>query len=298
MIPYHTRIAPSPTGFAHIGTIRTALFNYLAAKQTGGQFTLRIDDTDTNRNNEEAVQPIYDALRWLGLQWDDTFRQSSRTDIYKEAAHKLLEAGLAVRLDNGAIALLWNDEIPRAWHDSIAGEIKITDTNIEQIHGRTILLKGDEHGNAPIYQFTSTFDDWDTDISYVIRGVDHITNTAKQLAIWWALNSCYGLNKFRPAFAHVGLIFKDGKKLSKREGAASALWFRDQGYLPEAMFAFLLRLGWAPRNDDKDSYTLSIDQAKELFLTHGKMRSSNAQMDMAKLDSVQKKFLARMKVAA
>lgn len=294
MKAYNTRIAPSPTGFAHIGTVRTALFNFLAAKATGGTFTLRIDDTDTNRNNEEAVQPIYDSLNWLGLKWDNTFRQSDHLDKYKLWANTLVEDNLAIKLDNGAVALKWHKDMPRVWHDNISGDIQITDTNIEQIDGRTILLKGDEHGNSPLYQFTSTYDDWDTNINYIIRGVDHITNSAKQIAIWWALNRLVHDPVELPEFAHVGLIFKDGKKLSKREGAASALWFKDQGYLPDAVFAFLLRLGWSPRVDDKDSYTMSPEQAIEQFLTHGRMRNSNAQLDLKKLDAIQKKFLSRL----
>lgn len=295
---FHTRIAPSPTGFAHIGTVRTALFNWLVARATGGTFTLRIDDTDVARNNEEAVQPIYDALAWLGLNYDNTFRQSDRIPFYKEVARILVEQELAIKLDNGAIALKWHSDMPRMWHDNLSGDIPITDTNIEQIDGRTILLKGDEHNNAPLYQFTSTYDDWDTGINYIIRGVDHVTNTAKQMAIWWALNKIFDFaHKPFPEFAHIGLIFKDGKKLSKREGAASALWFKDEGYSSEALFAFLLRLGWSPKVDDKDSYTMSPEQAISQFLTAGRMRNSNAQLDMKKLDSIQKKFMAKQRTS-
>lgn len=224
-----------------------------------------------------------------------TFRQSARRKDHQIAANNLLEDGHAIRLSNGAIALKGEDNIPEEWEDEIAGVVKTTDTNREQINGRLILLKGDEQGNAPTYQFSSILDDYDYDVNYIVRGVDHQSNCLKQLAIWNAINKTEGNNKSFPKLAHIGLIFKDGKKLSKRDGASGIPYYKEQGYSSEALFAFLLRLGWSPKVDDKDSYTMSPAQAISQFLTAGRMRNSNAQLDMKKLDSIQKKFMAKQR---
>lgn len=294
---YNTRIAPSPTGHAHIGTFRTALFNFLAARATGGRFILRIDDTDLNRNDEAAVQPILNAMQWLRMHQDSTYRQSDRGYRYREVAMNLVNTGLATVLHNGAIALKWHPEMPLEWTDNISGKMKITPTNIEQIDGKLILLKGKEGKYAPTYQLASTYDDHNLNINYIIRGTDHISNTPKQLAIWWAINKLahdHGIGPLRkyPEFAHIGLIFKDGKKLSKRDGASSVLEYKKLGYAPEAVIAFMLRLGWAPKLDNKENDLLSMERACDMFITQGKMRNSSANMDVKKLDSYNRKIMA------
>ena len=287
---YTTRIAPSPTGNLHLGTARTAYFCWLAARASGGKFILRIDDTDAERHNEEAVNVIYQAMEWLGLDYDETFRQSQRKRIYVQIANELLDAHLAVALDNGAIALKWDANMPRVFHDEIAGDIPITDTNIEQIDRRLILLRGGDKQDQPTYQFTSIVDDFHYEVNYIIRGVDHITNTPKQIAIWWALSQWSVPKPKEIKFAHVGLIFKDGKKMSKRDGAASLLTYKEQGYSRDALLNFMLRLGWGPRKDDKSNAIISKQQALGLFLTEGKMRNSNAGFDQAKLDWYKKVY--------
>ena len=284
---YVTRIAPSPTGFMHIGTARTALFSWMLARATGGKFILRMDDTDADRNIKEAEQPIFDGLEWLGLHHDEFHRQSERTRSYNRWALVLVEAGHAFVADNGAIILKWDSRFPRSWKDEVVGEVPITDTNIEQIDGRTVLLRGGDKLGQPTYQFASVVDDYELGVNYICRGVDHITNTAKQVAIWCAMaDTAYRAHyatEAVPKFAHVGLIFANKKKMSKRDGAASLLDYRDQGYHPDALFNFLLRMGWGPTVDNKENSLLSRERALELFIDGGRMRSANANFDAAKL---------------
>lgn len=290
--PLTTRIAPSPTGFMHVGTARTALHNWLAARSTGGKFILRIDDTDADRNIEEAVTPILDGLTWLGLGWDEMYRQSERTDLYRRRAAELLAAGHAFEADNGAVILHWRDFMPRTWRDDVAGDIPITPTTIEQIDGRLVLLRGGDKLGAPTYQFASIVDDYEMGVNLIIRGTDHLTNTAKQVAIWTALTRADGTARELPRFAHVGLIFRGGKKMSKRDGAASLIDYRDGGTHPEAMFNFLLRMGWGPKEDNKANSVLTRERAFELFLKAGNLRGSNASFDDAKLASYDRRFKA------
>lgn len=275
-----TRIAPSPTGFMHIGTARTALFNWLAAKATDGKFILRLDDTDADRNVQAAVLPILDGLKWFGLDWDDYVRQSDRDRVYADHAWMLLDAGLAKRADNGAVLLASGDP-PRAWTDTVGGTMKIPDDLAKQADGLVLMRGGDKVGHVT-YNFASILDDYLMGVDYVIRGVDHIQNTAKQIAIWQALAKVLPPRDL-PAFAHVGLIFKGGKKMAKRDGAASLLDYRDAGTDPDAMFNFLLRMGWGPTVDDKSATFIDRDRAVEMFLTGGKMRAANANFDEAKL---------------
>ncbi len=296
---YVTRFAPSPTGLAHMGNFRTCYFSWLAARASGGKFLLRLDDTNQERHNAEAEKVILDTMEWLGLDYDIYFKQSERTKRYTDVASMLLDCGDAVYLDNNAVALTWNDKFPRVWHDEIAGDIPITDTNIEQINGRLILLRGGDKIGQPTYQFCSVVDDYDYGINYIIRGVDHQTNTPKQLAIWWAIYSNeVGLWEFSrtlkpqpiPRFAHVGLIFKDKKKLSKRDNAASMLNYKDDGYAPDALLNFMLRMGWAPTVDNKENSIISTEKAVKMFLTEGRMRASNASFDAQKLDWYQRMY--------
>lgn len=264
----------------HVGTARTALFNWLAARASAGRFILRLDDTDADRNVDAAVQPILDGLRWLGLDWDDYVRQSDRGAMYVDHAQMLLDAGLAVRAGNGAVLLTAGDP-PRIWVDTIGGKMRVPDDLAKQADGLVLIRGGDRAGQAT-YNFASILDDYLLGVDFVIRGVDHIANTAKQAAIWSALARVLPSRNL-PQFAHVGLIFKDGKKMSKRDGAASLLDYRDAGTDPDAMFNFLLRMGWGPSIDDKSATFIDRDRAVAMFLTGGKMRAANAGFDAVKL---------------
>jgi len=216
------------------------------------------------------------------------FFQSSRVTWYKGYAGVLLGSGAAIQLDNGAIALC-NPELPETWHDEIAGDIPITETNYEQINERLILLRGNERGNSPTYQLASVVDDWDYNINYIIRGTDHISNTPKQIAIWNALNKCFpDRSKPLPKFAHVGLLFKNNKKLSKRDSSFSLSQYVD--YNPEALLNFLLRLGWSPHEDNKANSLISKERAIEMFLTQGRMGNSQINVDEQKLKWFDKKY--------
>lgn len=290
-----TRIAPSPTGDMHLGTARTAYFNWLAAKASGGKFILRIDDTDLERSKEEHVNVILKTMEWLDLQPDETFRQSTRKARYAEMAGRLMRVGLGVVLDNGAIALRWSNDMPHLFKDTIAGDIVISDTNIEQIDKHLILIRGGDKLGQATYQFSSVVDDWDYCVNYVIRGTDHISNTPKQVAIWWALNQVLADNespRLIPSFAHVGLIFKDKKKMSKRDGnkAASILYYKEKGYNPEALLNFMLRMGWGPKVDNVTTSILPRSLAVSMFLVGGSMRSSSANFDSAKLEWYNKMY--------
>lgn len=293
----NTRVAPSPTGDMHIGTVRTAYFNWLAAKSTGGKFILRIDDTDDARNKQACVTVIYETMRWLGLNYDLAFKQSDRWRQYRDAAETLISAGLTTELDNGAIALRWFDRYGKTWTDSIAGEIPISDTNKAQIDGRLILLKGrPQEGQPncfgkPTYQFASVVDDYQFGINHIIRGTDHIPNTPKQIAIWCAMNDVMKRIGQRgvelPRFTHVGLIMKDKKKLSKRDNAASMLAYKEKGYVPAALLSFMLRLGWG--GGEIPDTPITMRSAIELF-TKGTMKNINVGFDQGKLDFFQRYY--------
>jgi glutamyl-tRNA synthetase len=286
MTKHVTRIAPSPTGLFHLGSARTALFNWLAAKATGGQFILRIDDTDTKRNSPEAVQVIYDAMSWLGLDYDVSFRQSDRLNIYKDLADKLVNADLAFRDDDGAIRLrLPTISGPWVWEDTIITKCIITDTDKTNMDGLCIIRSD----GTPTYQFASVVDDMEYEVTWVIRGTDHISNTPKQLAIVWALEKI-GMAPWKPLWTHIGMITQDKKKLSKRDGAASVLNYRDQGIDPDALCNWMLRMGWGPHVDDRSTKMITKERAVEMFLTHGKMRSAPSNMDVAMLRFLDTKY--------
>lgn len=300
-MPEITRIAPSPTGLMHLGTARTAYTNYLMAKSTGGKFILRIDDTDVERNKDEYTQVILDSLDWLGLEPDEVHYQSQRSDIYAKVAKSLVESDKAFVADNGAIILKGPTALPETFLDTIAGEIKITETNYEQIHNRVVLMRGGDKLGQPTYQFCSVVDDYYMGITSIIRGVDHITNTPKQIAIFNAMpRQNVGHIKSNPPsypkFTHMGLIFKDKKKLSKRDGAASLLWYKEQGYTPEAMLNWMLLLGWSlrvPRGNKElekiANAPISKDMAIELF-QQGTLKNTPCSFDLNKLNWLQKRF--------
>ena len=285
MTKFITRIAPSPTGDMHLGTARTAYFNWLAARASGGSFLLRIDDTDLNRSDPAFTQVILDTMEWLGLDYDNVIYQSHRFDIYNKIAKDLVSKGLA-RFGDDAI-VLFLDSIPDFWDDDLAGRVIISSDDKTRMNGGIVLMKGD---GSPTYHFASVVDDIENNVNYIIRGKDHTTNTARHVAIYQALGAPL------PRFAHIGLIRKDGAKLSKRDGAASMLSYREKGYNPDAMLNFMARLGWGPTVDDKTTSLLPRDRMLDLFLTGGKMKNSDANMDMTKLDSYDRKYKGRLKV--
>jgi glutamyl-tRNA synthetase len=262
------RIAPSPTGLLHIGTARTALFNWLYARHEGGEFRLRIENTDTSREVAEAVDQIQDSLRWLGLDWDGphTF-QLDRMDDCRRVADELLAAGKAYE-DDGAIRFRMPDSGVTAWDDVVRGRIEYPNEKLEDV----VIVRSD---GRPTYNFASPMEDvWDG-ITHVIRGDDHIPNTPKQLNIIRAVGAEI------PVYAHVPMIFgMDGKKLSKRHGAQAVEEFRTAGYLPETMLNFLALLGWAP---DGETTLMGRDELVERFSLE-RVSPSPSQFDYQKLD--------------
>jgi glutamyl-tRNA synthetase len=262
------RIAPSPTGLLHIGTARTALFNWLFARHEGGEFRLRIENTDTSREVAEAVDQIQDSLRWLGLDWDGphTF-QLDRIDDCRRLAEQLLAEGKAYE-DEGAIRFRMPDDGVTAWDDIVRGRIEYPNEKLHDI----VLARSD---GRPTYNFASPMEDvWDG-ITHVIRGDDHIPNTPAQINIIRAVGAEL------PVYAHVPMIFgMDGKKLSKRHGAQAVEEFRTAGYLPETMLNFLALLGWAP---DGETTLMRQDELVERFSLE-RVSPSPSQFDYQKLD--------------
>jgi len=279
----HTRIAPSPTGLLHIGNARTAYFNWLAARSTGGNFTLRIDDTDKVRSKQEYVDNILETFHWLGLDYNYLIYQSSRAKRHQELAQEWIWRGLATANEGKVRFNLKNSDLPKEWNDQCLGKIAITDDDFAKMEG-TVLLRED---GSPTYNWASVIDDMDCKINYILRGVDHITNTSKQVVFWHLLVHPI------PKFAHVGLIGEKGKPLSKSEGAASMLYYREKGYDPDAMLNFLARLGWGPKVDDKTTKNLPKEKMLELFLNGGNLRSSLANMDLQKLEAFDRQYKAK-----
>ena len=262
------RMAPSPTGFLHIGGVRTFLFNWLFARHHGGEFRLRIENTDTSREVAEAVDQIQDSLRWLGLDWDGpvTF-QLDRLDDCRAAAERLVAEGKAYE-DDGAIRFRMPNDGVTAWDDVVRGRVEFPNQKLEDV----VLVRGD---GRPTYNFASPLEDvWDG-ITHVIRAEDHISNTPKQINIILAVGAEL------PVYAHVPNVNgQDGKKLSKRHGATGVDEFRKAGYLPDALVNFLALLGWAP---DGETTIMSREELIERFLLDH-VTSSPAQFDYAKLD--------------
>lgn len=281
-----TRFAPSPTGYLHVGGARTALYSWLLAKSKGGEFVLRIEDTDIERSTEEAKQAILDGMQWLGLTWDTgPIYQTERFDRYKELIQQLLDEGKAYKcfmsseeLDAIREAQKERGEKPRypgTWrdrtdhpegqpfvirfknplegkvviNDHVRGKIEISNTELDDL----IIQRSD---GTPTYNFCVVVDDWDMGITHVVRGEDHINNTPRQINILEALGAPV------PEYAHVSMILgDDGKKLSKRHGAVSVMQYRDDGFLPQAVLNYLVRLGWS----HGDQEIFSVDEMIEKF---------------------------------
>ncbi|WP_395490483.1 glutamate--tRNA ligase [Cedecea davisae] len=293
-----TRFAPSPTGYLHVGGARTALYSWLFAHHNKGEFVLRIEDTDLERSTPEAIEAIMDGMNWLSLQWDEgPYYQTKRFDRYNQAIDEMLAAGTAYkcycskeRLEALREQQMANNEKPRydgrcrhghehhaddepcvvrfanpqegsvIFEDQIRGPIEFSNQELDDL----IIRRTD---GSPTYNFCVVVDDWDMEITHVIRGEDHINNTPRQINILKALNAPV------PLYAHVSMINgDDGKKLSKRHGAVSVMQYRDDGYLPEALLNYLVRLGWS--HGDQEIFTR--DEMIEMFTLNAVSKSASA----------------------
>jgi glutamyl-tRNA synthetase len=287
---YNTRIAPSPSGYFHLGTARTAYFNWLAARATGGKFLLRIDDTNTAKSQDQFVDLIYQAMDYLNLDFDLTFKQSDRLVRYQAVVADLIARDKAYAKD-GAV-FLKHTLVQQSFADRALGQINVAKLDLDFI-ANMVLMKSD---GMPTYHFANVVDDIDYDINFVIRGNDHTNNTLKQVALYEAIGGAL------PAYAHIGLLcdLKTGKKLSKSDGAKSLLDFQADGVDADAMCNFLLRLGWGPKVDDRSTALLPRDKALALFLGGGNLRGVHSKVDFQKLDSFDRKYKAqkRAKMAA
>ncbi|HOP08031.1 MAG TPA: glutamate--tRNA ligase [candidate division Zixibacteria bacterium] len=312
------RIAPSPSGYVHVGTARTAIFNYLFARHHGGDFLVRIENTDETRSSQEFVDGILEAMKWLGLTWDeDIIYQSDRADLYAEHAQKILESGYGYRcfctpeqlqadrdeakankssmLYNRRCLKLSREEVDRKLADGVPHtiRIRIPDGELEfddLVSGHLTRSSNDvedfiiaRSDGSATYNLAVVVDDHLMDISHVIRGNDHVTNTFKQIQIYKALGWDV------PQFAHVPLILRpDKKKVSKRLGDKDVVAYREEGVLPEAMLNYLCLLGWSPKTD-REIY--SRDELIELFNAEN-FNSSNAIFDEEKLLAFNQEYIA------
>jgi glutamyl-tRNA synthetase len=314
------RFAPSPTGYLHIGGARTALFNWLFARHTGGTFLLRIEDTDRERSTPEAVHAILAGMEWLGLNWDgQTVYQFARAGRHREVAEQLLAQGKAYRCFATAAELdemraaqraagkpirydgRWRDRDPAQApegapfvirlrapqtgetivHDVVQGDVRFSNDQLDDM----VLLRSD---GTPTYMLAVVVDDHDMGVTHVIRGDDHLNNAARQLQIIAAMDWPI------PVYGHLPLIHgPDGAKLSKRHGALAVEAYRDMGYLPETMRNYLLRLGWSHGNDE----TISTEQAIEWFNLENIGRSP-ARLDFKKLENLNAHYMRQMSDAA
>ncbi len=303
MSQVRVRFAPSPTGFFHIGSARTALFNWLYARHTGGVFILRIEDTDQARNSEEFLNVIYDSLTWLGMTWDEgpkvggaygPYRQSERAHIYKEYLQKLLDAGRAYEKD-GAIWFKLLGEHSEVYDDHRKKTVtKVANTPAvidDQIRGRVERLEDEDFvifrsdGN-PVFHFVNVVDDIAMKITHVIRGEDHLSNTSKHVELFKAFGAPM------PKFAHIPLILKQNGpgKMSKRDQGALIEEYQKRGYLPEALVNFLSLLGWSPK-DDREK--MLIADIIALFDFPG-INQSNARFDDKKLAHMNMAYLLEL----
>ena len=238
-----TRFAPSPTGYLHIGGVRTALFNYIFAKKNQGKFLVRIEDTDKERSEEQFIEAIMEGLDWVGLNPDfEPIKQSERFDMYKEEATRLMDLGKAYE-DEGAVRLKVKREGSTLVKDLVYGDIEFLNSELDDI----VILRSD---GSPTYHFCNVIDDNSQGVSHIIRGEDHLPNTPKQIQIVNAL----GYKEFQ--YAHLPLVLgEDKKRLSKRHAATDLMAYKNLGYLPEAVKNTLTRLGWS--KGEKEIFTIS-----------------------------------------
>ncbi len=309
-----TRFAPSPTGFLHIGGARTALFSWLYAKKCGGEFVLRIEDTDRERSTEESVQAILDGMSWLKLDHDEgPYYQTQRFDRYKELVQKLLDEGKAYKCycskerleklrdeqvenksdfrgydgccrdlteapaESNVIRFCNPQEGDVVFDDAVQGTVTYSNSQLDDL----IIARAD---GTPTYNFTVVVDDMDMEITHVIRGDDHLNNTPRQINMYEALGGKI------PVFAHVPMIMDEGgKKLSKRTGASSVMFYRDEGYLSEAVLNYLVRLGWS--HGDQEVFTM--EEMQSLF-DIADINKSSSSLNISKLDWLNQEYMKEM----
>ncbi|MFQ6009188.1 MAG: glutamate--tRNA ligase, partial [Candidatus Zixiibacteriota bacterium] len=317
--PVRVRIAPSPTGYLHVGTARTAIFNYLFAKHTGGKFLLRIEDTDIERSDASLIEPILSALKWLGLSWDEEIvYQSQRVEVYKQYTQQILESGFGYRCFCTQEELEQRRQRARAEKKSLHYNRRCLNLSDEEIQKRletgqkfairlkippgettfddmvlgSITRQNEEiedfiiarSDGSATYNLAVVVDDHEMGITHVIRGNDHITNTFKQIHIYRAL-------RFKePMFGHLPLILRpDKRKVSKRLGDKDVNQYSAEGILPEAMFNYLCLLGWSPKTD-REIYT--IGELIDLF-NPDNLNQSNAIFDEEKLLAFNRAHIAK-----
>ena len=270
------RFAPSPTGYLHIGGARTALFNWMYAKAQGGTFILRIEDTDRQRSTKEFEEEILASMKWLGFNWDELYHQSQRFSLYREYAQKLLDEDKAYKDGEAIILKMPQKEIKL--YDLIRGEIIFDSATIKD----QVLIKSD---GSPAYSFACVIDDALMEITHVIRGEDHISNTPKQMIIYEALG-------FKlPKFAHLPLIMGEGGgRLSKRAGAVAVSDYKKEGYLPEALVNYLMLLGWSPGGNQE---MVSLSNAIKSFSIK-KVNKTAAAFSMDKLNWLNGQYIKQM----
>src|SRR5437899_1637020 len=290
------RFAPSPTGFLHIGGARTALFNWLYARHTGGTFILRIEDTDVARNSREAVEVILNGLRWLGLDWDEgpmtgeatgpsrgeygPYFQSQRKENYRQRVEALLSHGLAYE-QNGAVKFKMPRE-PILIPDVVVGDVRRELTDREQADPDFVIVRSD---GEPVFHLVNVVDDLEMNITHVIRGEDHLSNTAKHIALFKA----FGVEP--PKYAHIPLILNiDGTKMSKRDKGASLATYMQEGYAAEAVVNYLCLLGWSPKHNREK---LPISEVVQIFDLPQILRA-NARFDLVKLNWLNGEYLREM----
>lgn len=309
-------MAPSPSGFFHIGSARTALYNWLYARHTGGEFILRVEDTDVKRSSEDMIGVILEGMKWLGLEWKEIYYQSRRTELYRQYLQQLLDRNLAYycycdpkelekeridayqkkvnwQYDRRCLKLTAEERLVRekaqgcgavrflvparavAYHDIVHGDIRREAKDIEDV----VIFRPDQ---TPTYNFACVVDDHEMGITHVIRGHDHITNTPKQVLLY----ESFGWSP--PQFAHLPLILgKDKSKLSKRHGAVSIMEYKEQGFLPEAVFNYIALLGWSP-GDNRE--IMGREELVAAF-TLERINSANAVFDIDKLEWMNQQYI-------
>ena len=290
------RFAPSPTGYLHIGGARTALFNWLYARHTGGKFILRIEDTDNARNSQEAVDVILEGLRWLGIDWDEgpltgdadgpckgdfgPYFQSRRHDIYRQKVEELKAKGFAYDRD-GAVYFRMGKEATII-DDLVVGQVRRELTDREAEDPDFVIIRSD---GQPVFHLVNVVDDMLMGMTHVIRGEDHLTNTAKHIALFKAFGAT------PPKYAHIPLILNsDGSKMSKRDEGASLMTYPEKGYLPGAVINQLVLLGWTPKGNQEIVPVEDIIKAFDLPQIH----RSNARFDMNKLKAINYEYMRKL----
>jgi glutamyl-tRNA synthetase len=290
------RFAPSPTGFLHIGGARTALFNWLYARHTGGTFVLRIEDTDAARNTQAAVDVILNGLRWLGLEWDEgpvtsdatapskgahgPYFQSQRRARYQKRVDELLTRGLAYEQD-GAVKFRMTRE-PITIPDLVVGNVTRVPTDREALDPDFVIVRSD---GQPVFHLVNVVDDLEMEITHVIRGEDHLSNTPKHIALFRA----FGAEP--PRYAHIPLILNaDGTKMSKRDQGASLATYQEEGYAPEAVVNYLCLLGWSPKGGHEK---MPIQEVIDVFDLPQILRH-NARFDFTKLQWLNSEYIREM----